>query len=205
MHPNPSFRKAERQHNIDFARQRGFGTLCLNADPAPLLAHIPFQLSGDGNRVEAHLVKSNPIWRALAQDTPAVIAVSGADGYVSPDWYGIDDQVPTWNYVAVHLRGRLRRLPQEDLRGVLERLSAVMEDRLAPKRPWTLDKMTPDALDRMTRMIAPVEMIVDQIDGTWKLGQNKDDAARQAAAQQISQGVGHELQELARLMDKPPA
>ena len=118
MHPNPAFRKAEDAQNIEFARDRAFGVLAINADGGPLMSHIPFQLSEDGTYLEAHLVRSNPILRALV-DGPleAVIAVSGADAYISPDWYGVADQVPTWNYVAVHLRGSLRALPQEELLG----------------------------------------------------------------------------------------
>jgi transcriptional regulator len=48
MHPNPGFRKASRQQNIDFARHRSFGTLALNAEYGPLLSHIPFVLAASG-------------------------------------------------------------------------------------------------------------------------------------------------------------
>ncbi len=124
MHPNPLFRGVEAARNIAFARSRGFGVLSVNGADGPLLSHVPFVLEPGGDVAELHLVRSNPIVRALAQPADAVIAVSGADSYVSPDWYGVDDQVPTWNYVAVHLRGRLEQLPPEELRGVLDRLSA---------------------------------------------------------------------------------
>jgi len=63
-------------------------------DGAPLLSHVPFLLSEDGRRAELHLVRSNPICRAAPG--AARIAVSGSDGYVSPDQYGIPGQVPTW-------------------------------------------------------------------------------------------------------------
>lgn len=206
MHPNPVFRKAEDQQNIAFVRERSFGVLSINADGGPLISHIPFQLSEDGTYVEAHLVRSNPILRAL-KDGPldAVIAVSGADSYISPDWYGVADQVPTWNYVAVHLRGVLRALPQEDLYGVLERLSAAMETRLAPKNPWTMDKMSDGVAEKMMRMIAPIAMDVHAIEGTWKLGQNKDDAARLGGADGVAAAdMGAETDVLAALMKDPP-
>lgn len=206
MHPNPTFRKAEAARNIEFARGRAFGVLAINADAGPLMSHIPFQLSEDGRSLEAHLVRSNPILRAL-QDGPldAVIAVSGADSYISPDWYGVADQVPTWNYVAVHLRGRLRALPQDDLQGVLERLSGAMETRLLPKPIWTIDKMGDGVAAKMMRMIAPIAMEVSSIDGTWKLGQNKDEAARLGGAAGVAaDGVGVETDDLAALMKEPP-
>jgi transcriptional regulator len=201
MHPNPVFRKTETKKNIAFARQRSFGILSVNSDEGPLLSHIPFRLSEDGAYLEAHLVRSNPILRLLETPQKAVIAVSGPDAYISPDWYGVDDQVPTWNYITVHLRGTLRRLDASELHGILERLSASMEERLLPKKPWVTDKMTPDVYEKMQRMIVPIAMEVTQIDGTWKLGQNKSDAARMGAADGLATSkTGSEIEELAALM-----
>lgn len=198
MHPNPAFRAEDRARHLDFARTRAFGTLAVNAQPAPLLSHIPFLLDDTGESAHLHLVRSNPI--ARLGETEAVIAVTGPDGYVSPDWYGVDDQVPTWNYVAVHLRGRLMPLPHETMRDMLDRQSAHFEDQLRPKTPWKTDKMTPEVLERMMRQILPFRFDIEQIDGTWKLGQNKNETARLGAADAIETGVGSELSALAELM-----
>jgi transcriptional regulator len=79
--------------------------------------------------------------------------------------------VPTWNYVAVHLRGSLESLPEDALAPMLGRLSAHFEATLAPKPAWTSDKMTKGVMERMMRAIAPCRLMVDQIDSTWKLNQ----------------------------------
>ena len=201
MHPNPAFRGAETSRNIAFARQRGFGTLAVNGETGPLLSHVPFLLTEDGGTADLHLVRSNPIARLGEAD--AVIAVNGPDGYISPDWYGIDDQVPTWNYVAVHLRGRLIPLDPAEMREMLERQSDAYESGLAPKAPWTTGKMTPESLARMMRQILPFRLIVERIDGTWKLNQNKPDAARLAAADRVRDGQGQDLDALQSLMRDP--
>lgn len=205
MHPNPIFRKPDTARNIAFARERSFGILSLNAAPSPLLSHIPFQLSKDGTRLEAHLVRSNPILQLLSEPHAAVLAVSGGDSYVSPDWYGVEQQVPTWNYVAVHLRGTLRQQPETELHGILDRLSTNMEARLAPKPIWTLNKLDADTLAKLTRMIVPIAMDIDQIDGTWKLAQNKPSKAVSGAADGAEQAqIGALISELAALMRNPP-
>lgn len=198
MHPNPAFRQAPQSRHLAFARARGFGTLAVNAANGPLLSHIPFLIGDDGASADLHLVRSNPIARLGAVD--AVISVTGPDGYVSPDWYGVADQVPTWNYVAVHLRGRLEPLKHDLMRDMLDRQSAHFEKQLHPKPPWTTDKMTPGVMDRMMRAILPFRLHISDVTGTWKLSQNKDDAVRLAAADQVESGVGTELAELARLM-----
>ena len=205
MRPNPAFRSETGDRNLAFARQRGFGTLAVGTDGGPLLSHIPFLLDEAGDAADLHLVRSNPILRRLGTPQPAVIAVMGPDGYVSPDWYGVDDQVPTWNYVAVHLRGVLERLPQEAMRDMLDRQSAGFEERLLPKPPWMPGKMTPEVLDRMMRQIVPCRMTVETVEGTWKLNQNKMPDARRRAADGIeAAGLGGDTGDLASLMRSVP-
>lgn len=200
MHPNPAFHTASRDQNIAFARARGFGQLSINGGFGPLAAHVPFVLNAAGEGVVLHLVRSNPILAALDQPLPALLSVSGPDGYISPDWYGLPDQVPTWNYVAVHLRGSLERLPDTRLGEVLDLLSDDFERRLAPKPPWRAEKMDAGVRARMTRAIVPLRMSVEEVRGTWKLSQNKPDDARLAAAAAAASGVGNELDVLAELM-----
>jgi len=201
MHPNQTFHTHSDPDNLAFARERGFGVLGVAVDGAALLAHVPFVLSEDGKSADLHLLRSNPITRALNAPLPARVAISGPDSYISPDWYGVEDQVPTWNYVAVHLTGTLERRPDEDLRGVLDRLSAQFETRLAPKVPWVADKMDAGALQKMMRMIIPFRLNVTGVDGTWKLGQNKPGEVRGKAAEQVEvYGIGSEVSILAALM-----
>ncbi len=207
MHPNPIYRQEGRAHALAFARTRGFGTLTICGGAGVLAAHVPFVLHEDdgegGAALEAHLVRSNPIARAL-RDGPveALLAVVGPDAYISPDWYGIEDQVPTWNYVAVHLRGKLRLRDPEELRAHLDRLSAHFETMLAPKPAWTADKMSPPALEKLMRAILPVAMTVESVDSTFKLNQNKTPAARLGAAEALARGgtPGAEIAALVALM-----
>jgi len=200
MHPNPAFHTASRTENLAFARDRGFGVLSVAHEGVPLVSHIPFVLDEDGAAADLHLVRSNPIARALGQPLRAVLAVSGPDGYVSPDWYGLADQVPTWNYVAAHLAGRLERLPDAALRDQLDGLSRASEARLAPKPEWRAEKMDAEAMARMMRQIVPCRLHVEAVDGTWKLSQNKPEAVRIAAVGHVEQGAGQELAALARMM-----
>lgn len=177
MHPNPAFRQEPLTRNLAFARDRGFGSLSVNGPLGPLLAHIPFLLAPDGRFADIHLASSNAIARADLP-CPAVVAVVGPDAYVSPDWYGTPDQVPTWNYVAVHLRGTLAPLPDAELAPMVNALSDLFEARLLPKAVWKSSKMTEGVMARMLRMIRPFRLTITEVEGTWKLNQNKTAAAR---------------------------
>ncbi len=204
MHPNPVFHTHQEHANLTFARHRGFGTLAVNGAEGPLLAHVPFLLDDDGQTAWLHIMRSNPIARAARDPIQCKIAVTGPDSYISPDWYEVPDQVPTWNYVSVHLTGRLEVLPQSELRGILDRESAFFEERLAPKPAWTSQKMTPEVMERMMRMVVPCRVEITAVDGTWKLNQNKPDEVRLRAADRVANdGIGSELGPLAALMRDP--
>ena len=205
MHPNRAFRQIADNDIIGFVRARSFGVLTLAGTNQPLASHLPFVLNGDATRIEAHVVRSNPIAPLLRDTGPdgaeALLIVSGPDGYVSPDWYGIDDQVPTWNYVAVHVRGRVHQAPDDEIVTHLETLSAQFETRLAGKAPWRLDKLSDGKLASLAGMISKIRMEIGDMTGTWKLSQNKPDAARHRAAGEMQRcDVGSETEKLARLM-----
>lgn len=203
MHPNPIYRQTETDEALGLVRARAFGLLVVSAEGAPLMAHVPFLLSADGMEAQLHLVRSNPLARACRTPQAAKLAVSGPDGYVSPDWYGLEDQVPTWNYLAVHLTGTLHPMPQETLELLLAAQSAAFEARL-PKTPWTMEKMSPDTKARFLRMIQPFRLLIEDVQSTFKLNQNKPDAAREAAAREVEAGFGSDLDALALWMRRPP-
>lgn len=205
MHPNRAFRQATDNEIVDFIRSRSFGILTLAGPEGPLASHIPFIMDERGMGLEAHIVRSNPIRAALRDAGPdgagALLIVSGPDGYVSPDWYGIEDQVPTWNYVAAHLRGRVRLAPDDELRDHLGRLSEQFETRLPEKAPWRLEKLRDEKFTSLVGMIAKITMDISDVAGTWKLGQNKPDDARLNAARGLrDSGIGSETELLAGLM-----
>lgn len=187
MHPNPIFRQSSTKRDLDFAAQVGFGMLCATADSAqpPMLAHVPFLLSETRGFAELHLARGNAIVKARLNRLPAAIAIQGSHGYISPDWYGVEDQVPTWNYVAVHITGTLIRLDQGEIRRLVDELSDHFEGRIDGKIPWRTDKMTAGAVEKMLVQIVPFRFEIEDVQGTWKLNQNKPDAARLSAAAQV--------------------
>jgi transcriptional regulator len=204
VHTNPAFRAASTADNLAFARQRGFGILMVNGTEGPLASHIPFVLADNGSHADLHLTRSNPIARSALPE-PAVLAISGPDAYISPDWYDVEDQVPTWNYVAVHLRGTLSALDLDVMKDHVDALSAVHETRLLPKKPWHSGKMAEGVMPRMMRMILPFRLTITSVEGTWKLNQNKTDAARERAAARLADQPDAGSQAIAALMRSGPA
>ncbi|WP_235523974.1 FMN-binding negative transcriptional regulator [Sphingomonas sp. Leaf33] len=163
-----------------FVREIAFGQLFAATPDGPRVAQVPAIWNGDAT-LDLHLARGNALTRHLDGAT-AVFAVLGPDGYISPDWYGLDaDQVPTWNYAAVELEGTVRRMDRDALVAQVDRLTAEHEARL-PKLAWTRAKMDPRRFDAMLNGIIGFTLEVTAWRGTLKLGQNKPDAARLTAA-----------------------
>ncbi|MBB3861679.1 transcriptional regulator [Novosphingobium hassiacum] len=180
MHPNAAFRLDDRDLHEALIAQVGFATVFATTPDGPRVAHVPLLSTGDG-AVQFHLARGNALARHLDGMT-ALAVVNGPDGYVSPRWYADSAQVPTWNYVALELEGRVRRLYQDGLLAQLEGISTINEARVIEGIPWTMDKMPPDALRKMMAAIVGFEMEIQAWRPTFKLSQNKsaDERARVA-------------------------
>ena len=180
MHPNAAFRHEDRDALRAFAAEIGFGMLFLTTPDGPRVAHVPFVFLGD-DRITFHLARGNAITKHL-DGAEALFVINGPDGYISPDWYGIDDQVPTWNYIALELQGPVRKMDEAALIAQVDALSENQEARLAPKPVWTREKMAHGYFEKLLRGITGFEMTITAWRSTVKLGQNKSAEVRAAAA-----------------------
>jgi transcriptional regulator len=180
MHPNSAFRWDDRDALLAFAREIGFGMVFAATPDGPRVAHVPFVFLDD-NRIGFHVARGNGITKHLS-GAEALLVVNGPDAYVSPDWYGIDDQVPTWNYLALELQGSITQMDRDALAAQVDALSAEQERRLSPKPEWTRAKMTDGLFDKMLGAITGFEMEITAWRSTAKLGQNKPVAARAQVA-----------------------
>jgi transcriptional regulator len=173
MYVHPAF-EADSKTSEAFLVERGFGTLVVQGSGAPMAVHVPFlfEPKDTGGLIELHVARSNPIHELVAVHSQVLLICIGPDAYVSPDWYGSPNQVPTWNYVAVHATGRARLMDKNRLPAHLDRLSAKFEAWL-PKKPWTSKEMGQERLAALMNAIVGITIDVESIQGNWKLGQHK--------------------------------
>lgn len=196
MHPNRKFHIADRQAMAALVRELGFGVLFVPTPQGPRSVHVPVLLEGD--RLRFHVSRGNLVHEALASGGDALFVANGPHAYISPEWYGLEDRVPTWNYVAVELEGPVRAMDADALVRLVDDLSAKQEARLAPKVPWTRAKMSPGRFDGLLKAIAGFEMQVVEWRGTAKIDQDKPDAVRARIADALAERGEHEMAETMR-------
>jgi transcriptional regulator len=180
MHPNRKFHIGDRETLAALVREAGFGILFIQTADGPRAVHVPVLL--DGDRLRFHVSRGNAVHGALAEGCTALFVVNGPHAYISPDWYGLPDRVPTWNYVAVELKGPVRPLDEEGLVGFLDALSAEQETMLAPKPAWTRERMGDGRFEGLLKAIAGFEMEIADWRGTAKIDQDKPAEVRDRIA-----------------------
>lgn len=202
MYTPPLF-QSDRAASLAFAAARGFGLMCAYDGNKPVASPLPFCLDygSDGTpQLAFHVARQNPLVGLADRKTPWLMAVTGADAYVSPDWYASPDQVPTWLYQAVHLSGPVSVIAEAELAQHLDTLSAKFEAWLAPKPPWTSGKMRAGRFGAMQKAIVGLVMSVETIEGSFKLNQHKSDADHAAIASALARQPAEPAQALAEQM-----
>jgi len=203
MHPASAFLETDQDRLRNLIAERGFGLIIAQGSDGPVCAHAPVLL--EQSILRFHLSSANGLNAALAQDPRALCVVTGPDAYVSPDWYGIRDQVPTWNYVSAEISGTVRAIAPEQAALMLDDLSAMFEARLAPKPVWTRAKMDPVRFDTMVRQgIIAYEMDVTNLTGVSKLSQNKPAEAIEGVRTALSQSNDPQARALGLTMAQVP-
>ena len=181
-------------------KRAALALVCAWDGKKPVASPLPFYLTSadDGTpRAAFHVARHNPLVKLADGTTSWLLAVNGADAYVSPDWYVSPDQVPTWLYQAVHLTGRCGRCPTDELAAQIETLSAKFEERLLPKKPWLSSKMTAGRLEAMKKAIVGLVMTVEEVEGSFKLNQHKSDADYAAIAGSLAAQADAAAQQIA--------
>jgi transcriptional regulator len=186
MYINPAF-KTDADSAWAFVRARGFGTVVAVDAGSPVGAHVPLLVaSRDGTpTLEFHVARANPLHRVIAASPQVLVVVAGPDAYISPDWYVSSDQVPTWNYMAAHIRGQATLIGPGEAHAHVEALSLAFEERLRPKKPWSTSKMSARKLEAMLAAIVPIRVVVESIECSFKLSQNKSEADRLETARML--------------------
>ena len=180
----PAFREEDdlsQQHELIRTHPLG---LLISSGPEGLQASpFPFVLELDDSsfgRLQGHLARGNAQWNTLdGQDV--LVVFQGVDGYVTPAWYPSKEEhgkvVPTWNYVMVQVRGRLRVI--DDTAWIRAQVTRLTHEHEASRpEPWHVTDAPPSFIDAQLKGIVGMEIEIRQIEGKWKVSQNRSDADR---------------------------
>jgi transcriptional regulator len=190
-------------------RERPFATLVTQGDDGLSADHLPLHFAagiGPHGALQGHAARANPLWRDAA-DSEVLAIFHGPQAYVTPSWYETKradgKAVPTWNYVVVHARGRLRVI--DDPAWLRAQLETLVDRHEAPlPEPWHIADAPPDYIEKMLGAIVGIEIVISELSGKWKTSQNQPEINRAGVVAGLrEQGTDNSLQ-MAELVARLP-
>jgi len=191
--------------NVDeiwgFVQEHSFGTIVTTEQGKPIATHLPLQLikEGDTYYITGHMAYGNPQWRTFETCEDVLVIFQGPHAYISSSWYE-EENVPTWNYQAVHVNGKSSILNEEELKQDLAMLLQKYEKNRDNPVIW--DKLSPQLLEKQLKGIVGFKIKVQEIQAANKLSQNRNDEDYQNIVNKLYEEKDLNSQQMAQLMEK---
>lgn len=204
MYVPPAFAVDDVPRLQDFMEQFNFATVVTGSAGELTASHIPFLVDRSAKPygvLRAHIAIRNPQLKDLQSATQALVIFQGPHTYISPSWYVNSQNVPTWNYTAVHAYGAPKIGNKRALIALLKDLTAKQE--AAFERPWDFDSDAAWVQGRLNEIVA-FEIRIEKLQGKFKLNQNRKPEDRAGVIAALSAGDDPAQQAVAKLMERRP-
>jgi transcriptional regulator len=147
--------------------------------------HVPWLLNAEAGVLQGHVARANPAWRLCAEGAPCLVIFQAEQSYITPSWYPSKREhgkvVPTWNYAVVHAHGRARAI--DDAAWVHANVQALTSQHEAREtKPWQVSDAPTDYIEQMLKAIVGIEIVIERLEGKWKVSQNRAQADKAGVA-----------------------
>jgi transcriptional regulator len=182
MYQPPHFREDDLAVQHALIRAHPLGLLITAGPGGPNANALPFHLIPEGSPkgvLQVHMSRANGQWKEIAAGVPVLVVFQGENAYITPSWYATKREtgkvVPTWNYAIVQVRGTAKVI--DDAGWLRTQIEALTGEHEGPRpKPWGVDD-APDAfVDAQIKGIIGVEIEITDIEGKWKVSQNRPKA-----------------------------
>ncbi|MBO0592380.1 FMN-binding negative transcriptional regulator [Cellulophaga sp. E16_2] len=156
----------------EFLVENSFGILVNQVDNKPWATHIPLELTIDEDGSDilvGHIARANPQGKHFSENNTVLCIFNGPHSYISSSWYK-EEEVPTWNYIAVHVYGKLSILSEKEVMASMHKLVNKYEKK--SKNPISLNDMSDKTL-RQVKGVIGFKIKINDIQATYKLSQTR--------------------------------
>ncbi|PKG37410.1 FMN-binding negative transcriptional regulator [Psychromonas sp. Urea-02u-13] len=205
MHIASSFQQNDATQLQEVIRQYPFASLITHSESGIEVNHIPFFLDNSTGEcvLQGHIAKANPLWKNVKDSAEVLLVFHGPNCYISPNYYPTKKQhgraVPTWNYIAVHVKGTLLiRFDDQFKLDMLNNLTVQHEQNQAT--PWSINDAPEQYIERMLTAIVGLEIHITSITGQWKVSQNQPEVNKQGVIDGLSKAQTSDALKIAALV-----
>ncbi|MBL0330240.1 MAG: FMN-binding negative transcriptional regulator [Bacteroidetes bacterium] len=200
MYIPPYYKESDEQKLIAFMQTYNFATLISTNNANILATHLPFVIEKRGEQLflVCHMAKANPQWESFTENEVLVI-FQGPHAYISPSNYEKQQNVPTWNYIAVHATGKAKIVSNpSEVMALMEKTIHQFEQKFYEQ--WKT--LSPDYINGMLKAIVAFEIEVTKLEGKFKLSQNKTKNEQQNIVHSLEQSEDTTQKEISKEMKK---
>jgi transcriptional regulator len=193
------YREEDQEQILEFLKQNNFPALVTYDGEKPIATHLPVEvIEGEDGAltVFGHMSRANPQWKSFGGQEVLLI-FQGAHTYISPRWYD-HVNVPTWNYMMVHLSGKVRLVEGDELYSLLSRLVKNHEAQTASA--YTLEGLPQDFVQKEMSGVAGFAVDVTRVDAGYKLSQNRNDEDHKNIVRELERRGDDNSVEVAKAM-----
>ena len=187
MYNLPYFKEHDPQVVMEFIRQHPFAFICgCDEKGAPVATQIPVFLESHGEKLflSGHLMRQTDHHKAFEKNPNVLCVFTGHHSYVSAAWYSNPHQASTWNYMSVHVKGKMRFLDEDALVEVIRKTSLQFENNNTASST-SYDNLPDNYKLPMLKAIVAFEVEVEIIENVFKLSQNRDQKSYQSIIQHL--------------------
>ena len=203
MYVPAAFQRHDLAQLHGLIRQQPLASLISHSAAGLQASHLPLWLAADEGEfgtLYGHFARANSQWRTLAAEAEVLAIFTGAEGYISPNWYPSKAEhgkaVPTWDYQSVHAYGQLELF--DDAERLIQLLGRLTEQHESPQpQPWAMADAPRDYIDKMLQAIVGFRLPIQRLEGQWKLSQNRSSADRAGVHQALSASPDADARNLA--------
>ena len=200
----PEIYKNENQEEIKkFLQENSFGILINQTNGKLWATHIPLELDTNENGatiLSGHISKENPQWNGFIDNDQVLAVFSGPHSYISSSWYD-HENVPTWNYIAVHVYGKIKIIEGEAVIESLKKLVDKYEQK--SENPVRIEDLSQKIM-LQSRGIVAFEIEITEIQATRKMSQNRDEKNYQNIISELEKANTNQSVAVANEMKKCP-
>lgn len=183
--------EADRKIIDQVIHKNPFTTIVYQSNGIPQSFHLPLML--ENNLLIGHMAKANPAWSELENNT-ALMIFHGPHCYISPTWYGTNGNVPTWNYISIQVRGKIK-IHHDKI--FLKKALEILGNQYDPDFDMGLNIK---GNYKLLSSIVGIEISVDEVFAKFKLSQSKSVEERKNVIKMLTQSTNSMDQAVAKAM-----
>lgn len=175
MYSMSYYKEQDQKKVIEFMHAHPFVMLCgSTVSGRPVATQVPMLILQNENKLylRGHFMRKTDHHLAFTENSQVLAVFTGAHEYVSARWYANPQQASTWNYMSVHVRGKIKFTSDEELLAILEETTSRFENN--PDSPASFDHLPHEYVERLSKAIVGFHIEVEEIENVFKLSQNRD-------------------------------